>query len=50
MALGKIKFTIDNTKVNSILTDFPVMVQLFSFIGTGTYNGTQIFIDLTSNW
>lgn len=39
------KFTIDNTKIDGDLTDFPVTLQLNATAGTGTDDLTKIFTD-----
>jgi hypothetical protein len=42
----KLKLTIDNTKIDSTLTDFPILVSLSSSCGIGGYDARCVFDEL----
>lgn len=45
----RIKITIDNTKVDSVLTDFPVLIHLSTSSGTGSDDVSCVFDELGSD-
>lgn len=46
---NRLKLTIDNTKVDATLTDFPVVIKLGASVGISGFDATAVFDELTSD-